>query len=387
MIKSIGMKALIALWILFASMSLTHAGNGDLFVVTGTGTVTTLDIELCLNAATPWSRENHTVTRQTLSIRTVTPNHTYPAAGIKVLTPGYSLTGCTFLPNGFCQFSVSDTSAATVTATSTTAPTLTGVSPNSGTASGNAGVTLTGTSLTGTTGVTFGGEAATSVNVVDATTVTAVTPAHSAGEVDVVITTPQGTSTLTNGYTYITTAVGQASGGGVIACLNAGTPNNYLIAATTDIDEGIQWGGEGVSIAGATSTTDGAANTTAIVNCLTNGTGGCTGGGGIPTSTYAAGLCSDYAVDSQGNSPCVTGNTCYTDWFLPAGDNTGGSGQLNCLYANRVAIGGFSPLVYWSSTQFDANLAWDQFFDVGDLDLNPKSLDVISVRCVRAFTP
>jgi len=43
--------------------------------------------------------------------------------------------------------------------------------------------------------VTFGGTAATGVTVVNATTITAVTPAHAAGVVDVVVTTPGGTGT------------------------------------------------------------------------------------------------------------------------------------------------------------------------------------------------
>lgn len=55
------------------------------------------------------------------------------------------------------------------------------------------------------------GQAATSVNVVNSTTVTGVTPAHAAGVVDVVIATPAGGATLVNGYTYVTTVVGQPS--------------------------------------------------------------------------------------------------------------------------------------------------------------------------------
>ncbi|MDF1684405.1 MAG: IPT/TIG domain-containing protein [Legionellaceae bacterium] len=65
--------------------------------------------------------------------------------------------------------------------------TLSSVSPNVGEASGGTGVTLTGVGLTDTTGVTFGGIAASSVAVLDSTTVTAVTPAHAVGAVDVVI--------------------------------------------------------------------------------------------------------------------------------------------------------------------------------------------------------
>jgi hypothetical protein len=246
------------------------------------------------------------------------------------------------------------------------------VSPPSGPASGGTGVTLTGSGFTGTTGVTFGGTAATSVNVVSSTSVTVVTPAHATGAVDVVLTTPSGSATKTNGYTYATTAVGQSAYGGTIACLNGGL--NNLIAATADNSTSIEWGGFGTGT-GATSTTDGATNNATIVTTL--GTNG-----GTP---YAAQLCSDYAIDSQGNTPCESGNTCYNDWFLPAGNNTAASGQINCLYTNQVAIGGFASAVYWSSTEEDALGAWLQDFSgglqfFGNKDNNQRA------RCVRGFT-
>lgn len=83
------------------------------------------------------------------------------------------------------------------------APTVTNVSPNSGSINGGQAVTITGTNLTGTTSVTFGGTAATAVTVVSATTVTATTPAHAAGLVNVALTTGGGTGTLAGGYTYL----------------------------------------------------------------------------------------------------------------------------------------------------------------------------------------
>ncbi|WP_253664907.1 IPT/TIG domain-containing protein [Legionella micdadei] len=252
--------------------------------------------------------------------------------------------------------------------------TLTAINPNSGTASGGTGFTLTGTGLTGATSITFDGIAATSVKVVNSTTVTGVTPAHTAGFVDVVISTPTGSATLANGYQYLTTAVGQPSGGGTIACLSTG---NNLIAAIADNSAGIQWGGSGTAT-GATSTTNGATNTAQIVTVLT--------ALGVPTNTYAASLCSNYEVDSQGNTPCQVGNTCYNDWFLPAGDNLTASGQLNCLFTNRAVIGGFASDFYWSSTEDSASLAWRQDFNNGNQSSSGKNL-TFHVRCVRAFTP
>jgi len=388
MIRLIRSQVLIALSILLCAIGAANAGAGDLFSITGSGTVTTLDIQLCLSVSgtTPWNCENHIVTRQTLSIQTVRPNHTYPAAGIKILTSGYTLSGCTFVSNGYCQFSVSNTTAASVIVTSLAAPTLASITPNTGTASGGTGFSVTGTNLTGATGITFAGTVATSVNVVNSTTVTGVTPAHAAGAVDVVITTPEGTATLMNGYTYETTAVGQSSGGGVIACLNGGL--NNLIAATVDNPSSpIQWGGSGINVPIASSTTDGATNTANIVACLTNGQGGAQCAGSIINiNTYAAGICSSYQVDSQNQNPCQAGNTCYNDWFLPAGNNTNPSGQLNCLYTNKDAIGGFGNNLYWSSTELDANFAWDQdLLNAGQLFGN-KDFNY-QVRCVRGFTP
>lgn len=287
-------------------------------------------------------------------------------------TPGNIMT-----PQTNFTIQGTNTNALTAAIAIQSGTTLTAINSNSGTAAGGTGVTLTGIGLTGATAVTFGGIPATSVYVVNSTTVTAVTPAHAAGAVDVVIDTPGGGATLLNGYTYLVTAVGQPSGGGTIACLNGGM--NNLIAATADNSVFIQWGGFGTIIgAGAQSNTDGASNTAAIVGALGNN-------GGTP---YAAKLCNDYEVDSQGNTPCEAGNICYNDWFLPAGNNFTVTGQLNCLFTNRVAIGGFMMLGYWSSTEASLEeaieRAWFESFFGGGQSISVK-FNNQSVRCVRAL--
>ena len=169
-----------------------------------------------------------------------------------------------------------------------------------------------------------------------------------------------------------TAAIGDPADGGVIACMNTG---NNLVTPATDNSTGIAWGGFGTTT-GATSTTAGATNTATIVNCLSNSTsGGCPGN--ISSSTYAAGICSTY-----------TANGGYTSgWFLPADNNTGTSGQLNCLFTNRVAIGGFTSTNYWSSTEFNALNARNQNFNVGTQLNSSKTTTTIRVRCVRTFTP
>ena len=73
----------------------------------------------------------------------------------------------------------------------------------SGTTAGGTRVTISGAAFNGATTVTIGGDSATSMTVVNATTITAITPAHDVGVVDVVVRTPSGTDTGT--YTYINT--------------------------------------------------------------------------------------------------------------------------------------------------------------------------------------
>jgi len=62
-------------------------------------------------------------------------------------------------------------------------------------------VTITGTNFAGTPTVTLGGSSC-SVLTVSSTEITCTTTAHAAGTVNVSVTTPGGTGTLTDGYTY-----------------------------------------------------------------------------------------------------------------------------------------------------------------------------------------
>jgi hypothetical protein len=86
-------------------------------------------------------------------------------------------------------------------------PTITSVTPSFGPLTGNSLVTIRGTNFQPGTQVTIGGLPATSVTFVDSQTVTARTPAHTAGAKNVVDTNPDSQSgTLANGFTYSTGA-------------------------------------------------------------------------------------------------------------------------------------------------------------------------------------
>ena len=75
-------------------------------------------------------------------------------------------------------------------------PAVTSVSPGTGSTAGGITVTINGTNFTGATAVKFGAVAATSFTVNSNGTITAISPAGTAGTVDVSVTTPNGTSSV-----------------------------------------------------------------------------------------------------------------------------------------------------------------------------------------------
>ncbi len=81
------------------------------------------------------------------------------------------------------------------------------IAPNAGTAAGGYQITITGAYLALTTGVAIGGAPCTGVTVVNATTVTAMTPAGTPGNADVVISGGKGAITVVGGYRYVSTVV------------------------------------------------------------------------------------------------------------------------------------------------------------------------------------
>ena len=116
--------------------------------------------------------------------------------------------------------------------------TVSSMSPANGTIAGGTSVTIIGTNLVGASAATFGGTAATGVSVINATAVSAITPAHAAGAINVLVTTPNGTATGTNAYTYLIpiTATSGANGAVTpagITLYSSGATPTYTITPDT----------------------------------------------------------------------------------------------------------------------------------------------------------
>lgn len=82
------------------------------------------------------------------------------------------------------------------------APTISSLTPTSGPTVGGTSVTITGTDLASTQSVTFGGVAC-SFGVINSATIAVITPAGSAGTVDVVVTSAGGSATAVDAFTYV----------------------------------------------------------------------------------------------------------------------------------------------------------------------------------------
>ncbi len=66
----------------------------------------------------------------------------------------------------------------------------------------------------------------------------------------------------------------------------------------------------------------------------------------------------------------------FDDWYLPS------KNELNAIYENRDAIGGFTTNFYWSSTESSETDAWRQNFYDGKKDAAHK-FEKGEIRCVR----
>jgi hypothetical protein len=154
-------------------------------------------------------------------------------------------------------------------------------------------------------------------------------------------------------YPPFSGVIGDTYQGGIVFWLDGN--GGGLIAAPTDQSSGAVWGCKLTLISGADGTAigTGSQNTIDIENgCTTTGT--------------AADICANLTLG------------VFSDWFLPSKD------ELNEMYLNKAAIGGFANNAYWSSTEAGNSNAWRQSFGNGYQYASDKGFDY-DVRAVRAF--
>lgn len=165
----------------------------------------------------------------------------------------------------------------------------------------------------------------------------------------------------TPGAGTVVYAIGDTGPGGGIVFYVTGGGEHGLEAAAANAGAGIRWnnGHDTVTAASAVVTGYGQVNTDTIIAAQ-----------GADQTSYAAGLARSY----HGGG--------YSDWHLPSRD------ELNLMYVNLKCavpeLGNFGNYYYWSSSEYDAVMAWCQAFDTGLINGTDKE-SPIYVRPVREF--
>ena len=118
-------------------------------------------------------------------------------------------------------------------------------------------------------------------------------------------------------------------------------------------------------------------NTNTLLGVATTVTG--TGAmDGAAKSTVMLGVCTSGAANLVDAYTATVNGVVYGDWFLPS------KGELNQMYVNRIAIGGFASDYYWSSSESTADLAWIKHLSLV-VQTTGYKVAGFYVRPVRAF--
>jgi len=224
-------------------------------------------------------------------------------------------------------------------------PTVTSVTPNTGSTAGGTAVTIAGTNFIAGATVTFGATAATSVVVVNSTSITAATPVGAAGAVTVTVTVSGQIGSLTNGFTYVVipTVTSVAPNAGPITGGTAVTISGTNFAAGATVTIGAT-AAINVVVVGSTSITattpGGTAGTAAVTvtnpggqsGSLTNGFGYI----GVPTVTS---ISPATGTEAGGTAVTITGTLFATGATV----TLGGNAATNVVVVSGASITATTP--------------------------------------------
>ncbi len=301
------------------SPSTGSTAGGTVVTITGTNFVAGAAVTFGGKAAT------NVVVVSSTSITATTPTGSAGAATVTVTVGGQSgsLTG------GFTYAVI---------------PTVTGVSPNTGSTAGGTTVTITGANFATGATVTFGGTGATNVVVVSSTSITATVPAKSAGAVTVTVTVNGQSGSLTSGFTYVATptvtgispGTGSTAGGTGVTI----TGTNFVAGAT------VTFGGTAatnVVVASSTSITattpTGSAGAATVTVTVSGQSGSLTGGFTYVVTPTVTSISPNSGSTAGGTTVTITG----ANFATGATVTFGGTGATNVVVVSSTSITATTP--------------------------------------------
>ena len=154
-------------------------GGGNTVTINGTNFVSGASVKFATTASVTVTFVSAT------QLKAVVPAHTAGTVDVTATTPGGTSA---IVPGDHYTYE--------------SLPTVSSVSPNAGPTGGGNTVTINGTNFVSGASVKFATTASVTVTFVSATQLKAVVPAHTAGTVDVTVTTTAGTSAIVAGDRY-----------------------------------------------------------------------------------------------------------------------------------------------------------------------------------------
>src|SRR5947209_4422156 len=226
-------------------------------------------------------------------------------------------------------------------------PTITGITPTTGTMAGGTAITVTGTNFVSGATVKLGSNLATGVNVVSSTQINAVSPAGPVGTVNLVVTNPDGQSAaLVNAYAYFQPLV--FTSWAKPSSASWGPPNTLTTGGTAFRGNGT------VQLVWRDVTLNGAWNTVAT-QATPDGSGNWWNT--VPSSNYChtftmyanyLGVSSD-PFTYVGVGSAYFNETAYISWIQPQGSAGFGPPGSLVLAGNATgAPAGSGVVVWWS---------------------------------------